>query len=165
MLILSDLTKRNIAVRAKIIFSLLIATLIDQYSFFHFLPFQPSFTVITLFFWSFFYSQHISFIIVFFLGLLTDIIGGSLLGENTFVLLAFYAGISFYREYFSDDPQHEWAMLWGGTVMIIVVHFLLIWTIHKRIFFSVDPIIGHFFSVLFYPGIKKILLWIEGGQA
>ncbi len=146
------------------IFSLLLATLIDQYSFFHFLPFQPSFTIITLFYWTFFFEYHVSFMVVFFLGLFTDIAGGSLLGEHTFVLLSFYAGISFYRECFSEKLQHEWVILWGSTVGILCVHFLLVWTVHKRIFFCIDPVIGHFFSLLFYPSLKRVMFWFVGEE-
>ena len=162
MFILSDLTKKNAFLQTKIILTLLTAVLIDQYSFFHFLPFQPSFTIILLFFWTFFFGRHVSFVLVFFLGLLTDITGGSLLGENTFILLTLYAAISFYREYSSNSPHYEWAVLWGATVGILCLHFIIIWTIHKRIFFSLDPVIGHFFSLLFYPSLKKVMFWLAG---
>jgi rod shape-determining protein MreD len=162
MVILSDFTKRRVILQLKIFFSLFLGILIDQYSFFHFLPFQPSFFLIFLFFWTFFFPHQISFIIIFFLGLLADLIGGSLLGEHTLISLAFYGGISFYREYFTDNPDYEWAILWGATISIIAVHYILLWLIHKRVFFSIDHFIGHFFSLLFYPSARKFLFWLTG---
>lgn len=162
MAILSDFTKRRVILKIKIFFSLFLGILIDQYSFFHFLPFQPSFFLIFLFFWTFFFSQDISFLMIFFLGIMADLIGGSLLGEHTLIALAFYGGISFYREYFTDQPDNEWPILWGATLGIILFHYLLIWLIHKRIFFSLDHFIGHFFSILFYPSARKFLFWISG---
>lgn len=162
MVILSDFTKHRVILKTKMFLSLFLSILIDQYSFFHFLPFQPSFFLIFLFFWTFFFRYNVSFLMIFFLGLMADLIGGSLLGEHTLIALAFYGGISFYREYFTDHPDNEWLILWGSTVAIIVFHYGLIWLIHKRIFFSTDHFMGHFFSILFYPSARKLLFWVSG---
>ena len=165
MILFSDFTRLRVIIQLKIIITLLAATLIDQYSFFHFLPFQPSFFLITLFFWTMFFGRHLSFTLVFFFGLFADLIGGSLIGDTTLAMLSFYGGISFYREHYSNDHGQEWAILWCGTIGVILIHFFIIWAIHKQIFFSIDHVIGYLFSLLFYPSLKRILYWFVGEQA
>jgi cell shape-determining protein MreD len=160
MIIFSDATKHRLLFKVKVISSLFVFACIDQFSFFHFLPFQPSFSIIALFFWTFFFNKQISFNLVFLFGLFVDLIGGSFLGENTLIFVILYGSISFYKDNFSNDLSLEWPIFWTSIFLVIFLHFFLIGIIHKRFIFTSEPILGNFLTLLFYPGIRNFLRWL-----
>jgi rod shape-determining protein MreD len=160
MFILSDITKNILFFKFKIIGSLFLAACIDQFNFLQFLPFQPNFSFLTLYFWSFFFRHHLSFSIIFLFGILVDLMGGSFLGENTLIFIILYGSISLYQEYYSNDSTLEWGTLWISVLLMTLLQIILISIIHQCFIFSLNHILDNTITILFYPFIKYSLQWL-----
>ena len=145
--------------KLKVISSLVVAACLDQFNFLQFLPLQPNISFLTLYFWSFFFRQQLSFLLVFLFGIGVDLIGGSFLGENTLIFIILYGCISFYQEHFANDLALEWSTLLIAVIFLTVLQFGLMSIIHQRFIFSFGHIGDNALNLLFYPVVKYVLDW------
>lgn len=159
MLIVSDYTKNALRFKFKVISSLVLAACLDQFNFFQFLPLQPNISFLTLYFWSFFFRHHLSFLLVFLFGMGVDLIGGSFLGENTLIFIVLYGSISFYQEHFANDLALEWSTFPISLLFLTILQFTLMSIIHERFVFSFTHVGNNALNLVFYPLIKHSLQW------
>lgn len=157
MFIFSNLTKNVFLLKTKIMGSLLLAGYIDQFNFFHFLPLQPNFSFLTLYFWSFFFNHYLSFLFVFCFGMFVDLVGGSVLGENTLSFILLYGSILFYQEHYSNDLSLEWKVFWVSIVALTLFQIILLFLIHHKFIFSWRHLLENGLSFIFYPCVKYAL--------
>lgn len=157
-MIISDITKKILWLKFKIISSLGLALCIDQFNLFQFLPLQPNISFLTLFFWWFFFGHQLSLLLIFMFGLMFDLLGGSVMGENTLSFIILFGSLSFYKEYYGLNRELEWGVLWISIAALIILQIFILSLIYQRIIFSWGHLGNNLINVLFYPVLKSLLM-------
>lgn len=113
----------------------------------------PLFTPITIYFWTIYQPQHLSFIAVFLLGLLKDILEHNTLGVSSSSLLIFQAMVESQRKYIM---ARSFIVIWAGFIFFLSI-ILLIPEIFS--YFGIDTAM-HKYTIILAQYLITILVYV-----
>ncbi len=122
--------------------------------------FFPDLTLSILYVWSIYYSNYTHVIILFFMSLLFDLIGGRVIGMGAFLWTSWFAILFGQKRFISSSNI---ILCWGGFAIFAVLYHVSEWVFLKPFFFL--PL--HFdvsntaLEIALFPMIFKMILVYE----
>lgn len=134
-----------------VLFSILLG--VFPYKIDNFSLFIPLLTPITIYFWTIYQPQYLSFTSVFFLGLLKDILEHNTLGISSSNLLIFQAMVESQRKYIM---ARSFIVIWAGFIFFLSI-ILLIPEIFS--YFKID-VTMHKYTIILAQYLITILVYV-----
>jgi rod shape-determining protein MreD len=121
---------------------------------------MPWLSTIPVFFWAIFARRQFSFTQVFILGLIEDIIVGTLLGFHAFALILMYRLALQQQKYLVGKP---FKVIWFGYSLSLIILFIVVFVITTILKSGISPIspFNWLITCLCFPFVYLLLLNIR----
>lgn len=114
---------------------------------------MPLFTPMVIYFWSIYQPQSLSYVVVFFLGLLKDILENNVLGVSALCFLLFQAMIRSQRLYIINNA---FIVVWAGFIFFLSIILLMPLAL---VYLSAD-IQPYKFSIIFSQWLITVFVYV-----
>jgi len=123
-----------------------------------FLPAMPALSFISIYYWTVHRPDLLPPVAVFFIGLLLDVVTGTLMGANALVLLLIWGLIVSQRRFLLEWAAH---IVWAAFIFNVVLWGGLLWALQSAfsgVALGVGPLAGQLLlTVLLYPPVVWVL--------
>ncbi len=124
--------------------------------------FMPLWGLIYIYYWTIYWPKVIPKWFIFFLGLLTDLLGDTPLGITSLIYLCFFLSIVLQRRFLSREPFWVIWLLFGVYSFILsLINTTLYSWYYNQSMISSAVYMQWFFSFALYPILHKIFLAIH----
>ncbi len=120
-------------------------------------PWRPAWVALVLAYWCLALPQRIGVVIAWFIGLLLDVMHGSLLGQHAFGLALVAYIVVIYHQQIRVYPLFRQALVIGSLIFIYTTSMLLIYNFLGSMRYGYDYLAAAITSALLWPWIFIVL--------
>jgi rod shape-determining protein MreD len=120
-------------------------------------PWRPAWVALVLSYWCLALPQRIGVVSAWFIGLLLDVMHGSLLGQHAFGLAAVAYIVVIYHQQIRVYPLFRQALVIGSLIFLYSSAMLLIYNLLGSMRYSYDYLLAALTSALLWPWIFIVL--------
>ncbi len=120
-------------------------------------PWRPAWVALVLAYWCLALPQRIGVVIAWFVGLLLDVMHGSLLGQHAFGLAMVAYIVVIYHQQIRVYPLFRQALVIGSLIFIYTTSMLLIYNFLGSMQYGYDYLAAAITSALLWPWVFIVL--------
>jgi rod shape-determining protein MreD len=120
-------------------------------------PWRPAWVALVLAYWCLALPQRIGVVIAWFIGLLLDVMHGSLLGQHAFGLATVAYIVVIYHQQIRVYPLFRQALVIGSLIFMYSSSMLLIYNFLGSMHYGYDYLLSALTSALLWPWIFIVL--------
>lgn len=157
-----QLKSANYAPHLLIVVTMVILVGVDGYNFLRFLYIPPFLSLAALYYWCVHALRTPSYVLVFSLGILLDILSGASIGQNALIFLLVHYGVSYQREWLRTAFRREWVAFGGVLLGVAAIENAILYTLNGLTLCLWEVVWEGCITFIFYPFVYKALrfLWI-----